>query len=778
TDHAPSPSHLPYFELSNNFAWRGSRPQEIEQRRALLDDLLIYDILLRSGGIRSPDILYPPHDEHSLIRLLEAIENSNYDALKKDCLVYFLLKWHQDGREDRFAAQQCIPPQFAALADAYWHLDSGINLAYGVSILADARLNRDYTSKIIQAISLSQDASRLMRKYVRIAKPPLTEPDDIELYTLALADSSLLEAWQFQRTFHESNEIRPRLLQRILEWCVSPKPRPAALMQLLGLPLSTFEESTLHSYALKPPANLSLDALPLLQDLVCVRLIQLGRYIDAIRMDREFSSSKLGSNTRQAQERSKMVQDLYDALPAIQRTFVDTELAEPMQRTRLQKSVQRSPVGEDVDMAQSWEEIRPNEIQAPVSKLPSSRPIQERANAPRFGGPVPAQSSIPTAPQLPAVFGASATNAGSSRQSFPLPTLPTTFSSPSGSRPLNALSNTAGRLVLSTIPHVSSPLTSAKFPVPPSSQPQKPAGFVSANQQSNAFYTPPARTNRHAQPLFPRVQPQQPANGDAEKLSPKKADDVEMEEEHEAEKVDDNEMDRQPEEPESNQAEPDQELDFSVFGNGLSNWTNNKNKSNLSAAVDEKSSARPLSVKRKVPGSFGDEEDEDMEDSGYHADKPRATEDEAEEPVSSRTTRSRHSISARSTTSRKKAKSKRNDSKDSKRRDSSPYPNLPGGLGSDDGEEEDHIAPLRSTKSSSRRTGAPTSTKPVSRGSTASDLADELGEGVQTRRRSSRLTAASSGSVAVDGDASPKKSARTRKPTAKASSGTRKKRAT
>lgn len=95
----------------------------------MLDDLLIYDILLRTGGIRNPDILYPPRDEHSLIRLLEAIENSNYDTLKKDCLVYFLLKWHQDGREEKFSIQKCIPPQFSALADAYWHLDSGINVA-------------------------------------------------------------------------------------------------------------------------------------------------------------------------------------------------------------------------------------------------------------------------------------------------------------------------------------------------------------------------------------------------------------------------------------------------------------------------------------------------------------------------------------------------------------------------------------------------------------------------------------------------------------------------
>jgi hypothetical protein len=90
--------------------------------------LLIFDILLSSGGIRQPDTLWPPTDPESFHRLLDAIEDSSYDALKKDCLIYFLLKWHQDGREERFREDRCIPPQFAMLSDAYWHLDSGIHV--------------------------------------------------------------------------------------------------------------------------------------------------------------------------------------------------------------------------------------------------------------------------------------------------------------------------------------------------------------------------------------------------------------------------------------------------------------------------------------------------------------------------------------------------------------------------------------------------------------------------------------------------------------------------
>ena len=47
------------------------------------------------------------------------------------------------------------------------------------------------------------------------------EPLDIEMYTLALADLSVLDAWQYTRSFSESDEIRPRLLKKVLEWAVT-----------------------------------------------------------------------------------------------------------------------------------------------------------------------------------------------------------------------------------------------------------------------------------------------------------------------------------------------------------------------------------------------------------------------------------------------------------------------------------------------------------------------------------------------------------------------------
>jgi hypothetical protein len=90
-----------------------------------------------------------------------------------------------------------------------------------VSILSDARLNGDYASKILQAISLSENPTPLILKYVQTAKPLLTEPDDIDMYAIALVESNLLDAWQFQRTFPAKNETRSRLIRKILDWCLS-----------------------------------------------------------------------------------------------------------------------------------------------------------------------------------------------------------------------------------------------------------------------------------------------------------------------------------------------------------------------------------------------------------------------------------------------------------------------------------------------------------------------------------------------------------------------------
>lgn len=316
----------PYVKLfsTSPFVFHVQNTQQIEQRRAALNDVLLFDILLTSGGIRAPDTLYPPLDVSGLSRLLHAIEGSRYDNLKKNCLVYFLLKWHKDEREKGFAEEKSIMPQFVALADAYWYLDSGYNVARAISNLSDPRLNRDYASKIMQAIDL-ENKPQLIVKYVRSAQPLLTEPDDIDLYTICLAEGSLLDAWQFVRTFHD--RTRARLLEKLLRWTVTPL-RPDALSQFLSIPLTKGDENLLQDICTKTPAWLTPPALYILQDLACTRLVQVGRYVDAIKLDRRFCSVPLKEGWPKGGDegRRKMIQELVDALPSVERAMLDADV--------------------------------------------------------------------------------------------------------------------------------------------------------------------------------------------------------------------------------------------------------------------------------------------------------------------------------------------------------------------------------------------------------------------------------------------------------------------
>jgi hypothetical protein len=123
---------LDLFDLSSEgFAFTEDVIHSLELRRRHLGSL-IFEKLLSAGGIQATDI-FPPTNVEGLTRLLDAIEETEYDALKRDCLVYYLLKFqaHDDGRSrlNSFLGGRSIPPQFILLADAYWELDTGENIA-------------------------------------------------------------------------------------------------------------------------------------------------------------------------------------------------------------------------------------------------------------------------------------------------------------------------------------------------------------------------------------------------------------------------------------------------------------------------------------------------------------------------------------------------------------------------------------------------------------------------------------------------------------------------
>ncbi|KAH9899242.1 nuclear pore complex assembly-domain-containing protein [Cubamyces lactineus] len=778
---------MQYFDLApEQFAWRAPRLHDIHVRRAHMSNMLFFDILISSGGIRHSDSLFPPTDPESLQKLLEAIRQSTYDVLKQDSLIYYLLKWHQDGREDDFREKRHIPPQFAALSDAYWHLDSGINVARAVSLLSDARLNRDYPSKTLQALSLAEDASTLIRTYVRTANPLLTEPNDIDSYAIALAESSLLEAWSYQRSFSETDETRRRLIRKILDWSLTPKPRLAPLKHLLAFPFSPYEQTLVHAYALDPPPHVPAASIPVIQDLVCVRLVQSGQHAAAIKLDRQFSSVPRGGDKGQkiAQERRQMMDELMASMPAAERYLLELELENFAQGRglNLSDSVNNAkPKGKTMDTSasnMSWEHIAtpPANGATSISVGPPTLPIPQRSNAPRFGGAPPSISAT-GAPFTTASRGPPAAPSTLSGLQMPKPPNgPLLFgaapSQPSGSTSISAggLFNksaaTAPGNVLARGGSIFDLTGSANavpnaFYQPPPGAGQKRSMFGSLNASTGS--RPPAPTSAFATLSAPQAKP---AGGAADTSihGPHDADISMLSELSDADSAGGDASMARSEKADRTREEDESPSGFtqSVFGNIPSAHTRPIATSTGSRI------ARTETEARLPPGAFlpDDEHDEDVERDAAHREEHHAEVESISATRTRGTRKPRASGSASATASasasaRTRARARRSPSPEQPSartstrstrakkavKDQDLGRSIPGSLMDDDDEDEDDAEPEQEQEQEDVVAPLPTPARRSSRKSRLSNGSSApTVEAPRMTRRSSRLSAVSSSS--------------------------------
>ncbi|KAJ3980050.1 nuclear pore complex assembly-domain-containing protein [Lentinula detonsa] len=652
---------ISYFDVTDDlFPWHNARVQEIEQRRAMLDDTLLYDIMLTLGGIRESDTLYPPIDVPGLHRLLNGISESTYDALKKDCLVYFLLKWYGDGRERKFQRDRLIPPQFAQLAEAYWCLDAAVNVPMAVSLLSDSRLNQDYSSKILQAISTAADIDPhpLIVRYIRTAKPLLTELDDLSLYLVALAHHSLFEAWQLQRSFTDLNLARSKLLKKMLEWCVSPNLKTTALTHLLAMPLTPFEESVLHSYASFPsmtvdstesPSSLGLAAL---QNLACTRLIQTGQYADAIKLHRRFFSTAASNftlssaATKMVQQRKDMIEGLYSTLPSVERALLDAELrGTPMFKVA---TTTINVNNDDTDMSdsQTWEEIRAQDLSSRDvhmnGVISTTSPDVPRASGSTLSIPSTFSTAVPTlkdahissnsVAKVPSSFSLTSSAGPGNRES--LASSRSGVPRFGGAPPILPISNGGGdsSITLSSslgfggIPSLSSSSTTHNLNSginQPSGRKSLPFGssnldslggalgsalFSSSKRKPNASYTPPVINNSPLTNPF-SVEDPKPELGGPYRRSTTGSHSPERPPSQNEKQI--RTGDKQQQNPEARTMEVDDDgggLDYPLFGSVEGSIpVRDNSKANDSAYNDNLRTSQ-----KRPPGAFTDDEDEDM----------------------------------------------------------------------------------------------------------------------------------------------------------------------
>lgn len=602
-----------------------------------------------------------------------------------------------------------------------------------MAILSDLRLNREHASKIIRAISLSPDSEPFIRRYIQTAKPALVEPMDIECYTLALADLSVREAWQYTRTFDDTENMRTRLLRKILEWAVTrasitlhcnflfayywrinlAKPRPAALKQLLALPLSTSEESVLNEFVQKAPSSMKFQEVAILQDLVCVRLIQGGRYPEAIKLDHQFTSVTSQKNLKLTRERSAMVKEVYSALSAVERSLLDLELdptipkVAPLTPKPVTPQTRRSAAAEPQDspLSQSWEDVR-----VPDALLNKSTPLKDvrvPVSTPNFGNTsfyASTSTAAGAVPVIPINLGSSVASGSTPRKSLPL------SSSVLGqSKPRSSLSGVGSRMTFGNGSAIASPVSGIKVTTPAQPSQLQSHVFVSASSQPNAFYQPSAAKTNGVKRSFEDVtmSPEHPSTSGGIADADNRVD-VNMEAEKEGESLDkESPRHEKSNSPLEQSDDEDAALQYSVF--------EAKKKPRLTPKNTAKKAPRQV-----PPGSFASE-DESAMDEDHHSDSNKK-----KRPARTSTARPSTSQAASKPPAKKARKLKQQDLSRS----------IPGSFMGDEHEdeeeveEEDHVAPLPSPPKRAVRKG---------RSSISVEMSDDF-EGVKTRRRSSRLT--------------------------------------
>ena len=153
----------------------------------------------------------------------------------------------------------------------------------------------------------------------------------------------------------------------------------------------------------------------MLQDLVCVRLIQLGQYVEALKLDREYVSTQRGTQAPQfADRRRKMIEDVIAALPSIERLEIEEKLrAVPQHKPEALKSSQtKTPA----DLSMSWEEIPlPPRITSTTGAPKFVLGRNTHGNTHQKAAPIPgpAKEILPVPAVLPLIPPAYPTGAGS-----------------------------------------------------------------------------------------------------------------------------------------------------------------------------------------------------------------------------------------------------------------------------------------------------------------------------------------------------------------------------
>ncbi|KNZ62202.1 hypothetical protein VP01_12g3 [Puccinia sorghi] len=375
---------------------------KLRSRQETIDGLLFFDRLMKIANIPNFNLLFPPTHPSRLRHLLDSIEACHFDLLKKNCLVYYLLKEYRDSRETRFAIDRLIPSHFSRGLDGLWALDHSQWQA-AIRSMSDPSVTPDFLPEIIRTLATQPPVklrSHFLMRFYQLIQPSL-DLTSIEFVLRAMCiNSNLRAAWALQRSYNRPH--RDKLLRIIFETCFGlndhRQPLSEALQILIAFPFDEVEDSNLSRFAVRAP-----QLLPASHSMVAIqfylnKLTCEARYIEAIRFERELSESAgIVSNP----DIDRVIRGIAEILPEVQRNMLELEFDEqhPILNPAHNSAGMAQDASNEMDLSASydvcslaWDPPDSPPVLPPPTSLTEARRQQELINQPK---PALPKTSLP-----------------------------------------------------------------------------------------------------------------------------------------------------------------------------------------------------------------------------------------------------------------------------------------------------------------------------------------------------------------------------------------------
>ncbi|KAK9468984.1 nuclear pore complex assembly-domain-containing protein [Lipomyces arxii] len=223
---------FPYNDEYNN---------TINNQRTKLDGKLFFDLLSSDiADVQNVVTMYPPSNKQGLIELHEEIAFSGADTLKKQCLIYYILKDFTSTTASEEYAESCpLPPAYKYLLDGIHALDR-FDFKTAMTNLTKPAVMLPFTEKLLSSLLQHSEAGpQYVRLYVAIKSPELESKSLMLLYLNGLCRLSLSSAFTYVRTTAE--EDREEFMSAMIEYSLRSGAKDAAY-HIANLPLTLDEE--------------------------------------------------------------------------------------------------------------------------------------------------------------------------------------------------------------------------------------------------------------------------------------------------------------------------------------------------------------------------------------------------------------------------------------------------------------------------------------------------------------------------------------------------------